>query len=143
MDTIETIDVIKCPDCESISYLSYQELYDDEWISLQCNCLTCKAKFQINYRAVGIDIIGPDREQREIKRQLRKIFLDLLKRDRDLRIKYDQLIDSECEENKLKEIVKYLLNEYSPAFEDKLLPGREEKEKYLADAIQVLYEIDP
>ena len=55
MTTIETINVVKCPDCESTSYLSYRELYDDEWISLKCECLSCKTLFQINYRAVGID----------------------------------------------------------------------------------------
>ena len=33
----------------------YKELYDDEWISLKCQCLACKALFQINYKAVCID----------------------------------------------------------------------------------------
>ena len=58
MDTIELID-IKCPnpDCKGINYLSYNELYDEEWISLQCECLNCHTLFQINYRAVGIDVI--------------------------------------------------------------------------------------
>ena len=55
MGYIETIDIIKCPDCESTSYLSYKELYDDEWISLKCECLSCKTLFQINYRAVNVD----------------------------------------------------------------------------------------
>lgn len=55
MGHIETIDIIKCPNCESTSYLSYKELYDGEWISLKCECLSCKTLFQINYRAVNID----------------------------------------------------------------------------------------
>lgn len=56
MDTIELTDV-KCPNpsCEGINYLSYDELHDEEWISLKCECLNCHTLFQINYRAVGID----------------------------------------------------------------------------------------
>lgn len=52
-------DKIRCPnpDCEETDYLSYNELYDDEWISLQCECLNCHTLFQINYRAVSIDMI--------------------------------------------------------------------------------------
>jgi len=52
-------DKIRCPnpDCEGINYLSYNEIYDEEWISLQCECLNCHTRFQINYRAVGIDVI--------------------------------------------------------------------------------------
>ncbi len=52
--TIETMGV-RCPICDSDWYLSYRELYDDEWISLKCQCLVCKALFQINYKAVCID----------------------------------------------------------------------------------------
>ena len=54
MATLKAIEV-ECPNCSSCDYLSYQELYDDEWISLKCECLSCKTLFQINYRAVGID----------------------------------------------------------------------------------------
>ncbi len=52
-------DKIKCPnpDCGGTNYLSYNELYEDEWISLQCECLNCHSLFQINYRAVSIDMI--------------------------------------------------------------------------------------
>lgn len=65
MDTINLIDYhlledkIRCPnpDCKGISYISYNEIYDEEWISLQCECLDCHTLFQINYRAVGIDVI--------------------------------------------------------------------------------------
>jgi len=52
--TIETMGIM-CPTCGSYDYLSYKELYDKEWISLKCQCLTCKALFQINYKAVCID----------------------------------------------------------------------------------------
>ena len=46
---------IRCPVCGSRDYLSYEEIYDGEWISLKCQCLVCNSLFQINYRAVGID----------------------------------------------------------------------------------------
>jgi len=65
-------------------------------------------------------------------------FLDLLKRDRDLRIKYDAIINSECGESELNTIVSYLLNKYAPVFEDKILPVGKDKAEYLADIIQVL-----
>ena len=65
-------------------------------------------------------------------------FLDLLKRDRDLRIKYDAIINSECGETELNTIVSYLLNKYAPVFEDKILPVGKDKAEYLADIIQVL-----
>jgi hypothetical protein len=64
--TIETKTIeamgIRCPVCGSNDYLSYKELYDEEWISLQCECLNCHTLFQINYRAVGIDIIAGDKK---------------------------------------------------------------------------------
>lgn len=65
-------------------------------------------------------------------------FIDFLKRDRDLRIYYDNLINSECEEIKLEEIINYLLDKYSADFENGLLPAGKDKEEYLADVIQVL-----
>jgi hypothetical protein len=65
-------------------------------------------------------------------------FLDLLKRDRDLRIKYDAIINSECGENELNAIVNYLLNKYTPIFESKMIPDRKDKAGYLADIIQFL-----
>ena len=65
-------------------------------------------------------------------------FLDLLKRDRDLRIKYDAIINSECGETELNAIVNYLFNKYTAIFEDKILPDRKDKTVYLADVIQVL-----
>lgn len=66
------------------------------------------------------------------------IFLDLLKRDSGLRIKYDTLINSECGESELKEIINYLIDKYLAIFEDKLVPAGKEKKEYLADVIQVL-----
>ena len=57
MVTIEDIDSmgVRCPVCGSYDYLSYKELYDNKWISLKCQCLDCKALFQINYKAACID----------------------------------------------------------------------------------------
>lgn len=66
------------------------------------------------------------------------IFLDLLKRDRDLRIKYDAIINSECKETELNTIISYLFNKYIVIFEDKILPDGKDKDMYLADVIQVL-----
>lgn len=48
---------IECPNCKSSDYVSFDEIYDGEWITLLCECLRCKIKYQINYRAVGIDRI--------------------------------------------------------------------------------------
>jgi len=61
-----------------------------------------------------------------------------LNRDRDLRIKYDNLINSECGEEKLKEIVNYLLDKYATFFEDYMLPFKKNKAEYLGDVIQFL-----
>jgi len=69
-------------------------------------------------------------------------FLDLLKRDRDLRIKFDALIDSECGENELNAIVNYLLDKHPQIFEIKLLPDRKDKVEYLADIIQFLCAVE-
>lgn len=66
------------------------------------------------------------------------MFRDLLKRDRDLRAKYDRLIMSECEENELAEITTYLLQKYPSLFENRLIPQGREKEEYLGDVIQAL-----
>jgi len=66
------------------------------------------------------------------------IFLDLLKRDRDFRIKYDTIINSECEENELNIIVNYLLDKYDSKFESKMIPNKKDKVGYLADIIQFL-----
>ena len=66
------------------------------------------------------------------------IFVDLLKRDRDLRIRYDDLINSECEETELEKIINYLLDKYSTDFESRLLPDGKDREGYLADIIQFL-----
>ncbi len=65
-------------------------------------------------------------------------FLGLLNRDRDLRIKYDAIINSECGETELNTIVSYLLNKYTHIFKDEILPAGKNKAEYLADVIQVL-----
>jgi len=62
----------------------------------------------------------------------------LLKRDRDLRIRYDNLINSECKVKELEDIINYLLGKYSTYFENSLLPAGKAKEGYLADIIQVI-----
>lgn len=66
------------------------------------------------------------------------IFRDLLKRDRDLRIKYNKLIISECGKAELTEIITYLLQKYPSLFGDNLIPKSKNKEEYLADVVQVL-----
>lgn len=65
-------------------------------------------------------------------------FLDLLKRDMELRLKYDNLISSECGEVELIEIINYLLDRHSDVFAGELLPDGKKKEEYLGDVIQVL-----
>jgi len=72
------------------------------------------------------------------KRNYMTAFLDLLKRDRELRMRYDTLINSECAESELNEIINYLFDKYPVVFEDKLLPSGKEKKGYLGDVIQVL-----
>lgn len=66
------------------------------------------------------------------------ILLDLRKRDINLRVKYNNLINSECGECELSEITKYLLNKYPSLFVDEFLPAEKDKEGYLVDIIQVL-----
>jgi len=137
MATIEPVD-IECPGCGGLDYLSFDENYDDEWITLLCECLQCHAKFQINYRAVGIDVIGINREEREFRRNLKNTFLSLLERDRNLRVRYNNLIESACEQSKLNNFVTFLLRNYSGSFVDELFPAGKNKKEYLADVIQAL-----
>jgi len=70
------------------------------------------------------------------------IFKDLLKRDKNLRKKYDNLIITECGEKELEEILKYLLSHYSEIFEKRLVPRDKNKETYLADIIQFLASVE-
>lgn len=65
-------------------------------------------------------------------------FLDLLKRDRNLRIKYNTIINSECGENELNIIVNYILDKYNSFFESKMIPDKKDRSRYLADIIQFL-----
>ena len=76
------------------------------------------------------------------KKNLTTTFLDLLKRDRDLRIKFNALIDSECGENELNAIVNYLLDKHFQIFEMKVLPEKKDKIEYLADVIQFLCAVE-
>jgi len=62
----------------------------------------------------------------------------LLKRNRDLRVKYDILIKSECEEKKLNKFVMHLLKNYHKKFPPGLTPKGKAQKRYLADVIQVL-----
>jgi hypothetical protein len=63
------------------------------------------------------------------------IFKDLLKKDQELRLKYDELINSECDEKELSEIIDYLFQKYSAFFNTELLPQGRDREEYLADVI--------
>jgi len=93
--------------------------YDDIWLS---------QLITIDERAILL----------EKGRNYMTVFLDLLKRDRDLRIMYDDLINLECNETNLDKIINYLFDKYSANFENRLLPAGKDKEGYLADVIQVL-----
>lgn len=66
------------------------------------------------------------------------LFTDLLKRDKILRLDYDKLIHSECEETQLSKVIGYLLDKYSTILSEKFVPSGKEKDQYLADVIQVL-----
>ena len=70
------------------------------------------------------------------------IFRDLLKRDRNLREKYDKLIISECRKREIEQITEYLLSEHSKIFDKRLTPKIRERRGYLADVIQVLSAAD-
>jgi len=63
---------------------------------------------------------------------------DLLKRNAELRRKYDELISSECKESTLNEIVNYLLTKYSTLFDENLIPKGKDKKEYLGDIVQIL-----
>jgi len=64
------------------------------------------------------------------------IFKDLLKRDFELRRKYNGLIESEGNEKELNGIVEYLLNNHGKSFDTDLLPKNRDKMEYLADVVQ-------
>jgi len=70
------------------------------------------------------------------------IFLDLLKKDRNLRKQYDGLITSECGKAELDAIIEYLLDKYSDILENELLPSGKNKAQYLGDVVQVLCAAD-
>ncbi|RKZ35236.1 hypothetical protein DRQ33_00095, partial [bacterium] len=69
-------------------------------------------------------------------------FLGLLNRDRDLRIKFNAIINSECGENELNVIVNYLLDKYDSIFESIMIPNKKDKVAHLADIIQFLCACD-
>lgn len=65
------------------------------------------------------------------------IFNDLIKRDKELRTKYNEFIKSEGKDA-LEDIIFYLLKKYNTLFEDKFVPKDKNKEIYLGDIIQFL-----
>lgn len=69
-------------------------------------------------------------------------FYYLLQRDIDLRMMYNDVINSECGEKELFRIVKYLLSKYIQFFEDTLLPAGKDKIEYLGDIIQFLSAVE-
>jgi len=77
--------------------------YDDMWLS---QLLT------IDERAILL----------KHKKNLTTIFIDLLKKDNNLRIKYDNLINSEGKQYELKSVIDYIMNKYLTFFEDMLIP---------------------
>ena len=62
----------------------------------------------------------------------------LLRQNRDLRLKYDRLIKTECKEKNLNDFISYLLENYPDHFSIELLPNGKNQKRYLADIIQVL-----
>ena len=66
------------------------------------------------------------------------IFLDLLKRDRNIRDYYNEFINSEGNEEILKNLVGYLMKNYSDKFKDKYIPKGIEMDEYLSDIIQII-----
>jgi len=75
-------------------------------------------------------------------KNLLTIFKDLLKRDRCLREKYDNLVISECGKKELEQIIKYLLSQHSKIFDNKFVPKDKNKEAYLGDIIQFLASVE-
>ena len=65
------------------------------------------------------------------------IFLNILKQDRILRKLYDDFINSEGSKDRLKELIEYLVNNYSVKFPAYMSP-EENKEEYLGDVIQFI-----
>jgi hypothetical protein len=74
----------------------------------------------------------------KFNKNLSIIFKDLIKRDKELRLGYDELIKTKCKEVNLKEIIAYLFEKYLTLFNDELFPKDKDKEGYLADVIQVI-----
>ncbi|MCX8028362.1 MAG: hypothetical protein N3A62_11010 [Thermodesulfovibrionales bacterium] len=97
--------------------------YDDIWLSLLIT---------IEERAILL----------KYKKNCFTIVLDLLKRDNELRGMFDNLIDTEVDENMLTNIINYLLLNYKNVFEDKLIPSGKDKKEYLGDLIQFLCAVE-
>lgn len=93
--------------------------YDDIWLSqlLAIDERTCLLKYGKNFLT---------------------IFKNLVKRDKNLRILYANLINQEGDIKNLKKIIKYLFEKYSNLFANILISKDKNKEEYLADVIQML-----
>lgn len=67
-----------------------------------------------------------------------KTTLELLDRDMNLRLLYNDLINNECEESFIINIVKYLIENYNDKYNDTMIPNGINKELYLSDIVQFL-----
>ncbi len=93
--------------------------YDDIWLSL---LRTIKErefllKYRINYTI---------------------IFKNILKKDRDLRLLYDKLIDLEGNRDTLQELIEYLLKNYNNELKENFCPPDMDRTEYLSDIIQII-----
>lgn len=69
-------------------------------------------------------------------------FLNLLNRDNELRIKFSNLIDTECGDDGLLDIVNYLFQNYDKKFPSNFLAERKNRSEYLAYIIQFLCAVE-
>lgn len=65
-------------------------------------------------------------------------FREILARDWDIRILYDEFISSEGSEDVLNKLIDCIFKEYNESFSPELCPSLTEKDEYLADIIQFL-----
>lgn len=93
--------------------------YDDIWFSLLLSIdeRTNLLKFKNNYTTTTLELVD---------------------RNRTLREKYYELINSECAEAFLETFVKYLIENYNENYNENMIPRGMNKELYLADIIQFL-----
>jgi len=97
--------------------------YDDIWLSLL---------IAIEERTILL----------KYKKNFTTTFLGLLNKDKNLRMKYNSLIVSECKKVELDIIVNYIFEKYNSFFENTMLPPDKNKQDYLADIIQFLSAVE-